>query len=234
MAALYRNHPYGIPVIGWEHEMKQLDREDALSFYDPLLRAGETPFSSSLAMWSRTTCWRLAEETFGKIPRHGEAIERTRPTEPEHDGSVTVTLEDPRAGRTTVQRYYIAPSYASAKPGEAEALDLLARVMAHGTTGRVYKHLVMKEKAAASAGGWYSDAGPRLGADRFLRDRRREEYARTDGSRGRRGDCRHPRKRRYPRRAEPRPRRAPRRVCVFVRFHLARGPPIWLAPGGRA
>ncbi|HBF61599.1 MAG TPA: peptidase M16, partial [Methyloceanibacter sp.] len=82
-----------------------------------------------------------------------------RPTEPEHDGSVTVTLEDPRAGRTTVQRYYIAPSYASAKPGEAEALDLLARVMAHGTTGRVYKHLVMKEKAAASAGGWYSDSG---------------------------------------------------------------------------
>jgi len=158
MAALYRNHPYGIPVIGWEHEMKQLDREDALSFYDRfyapenaiLIVAGDVEPDDVLA---------LAEETFGKIPRHGEAIERTRPTEPEHDGSVTVTLEDPRAGRTTVQRYYIAPSYASAKPGEAEALDLLARVMAHGTTGRVYKHLVMKEKAAASAGGWYSDSG---------------------------------------------------------------------------
>ena len=158
VAALYRNHPYGIPVIGWEHEMKQLDREDALSFYDRfyapenaiLIVAGDVEPDDVLA---------LAEETFGKIPRHGEAIERTRPTEPEHDGSVTVTLEDPRAGRTTVQRYYIAPSYASAKPGEAEALDLLARVMAHGTTGRVYKHLVMKEKAAASAGGWYSDSG---------------------------------------------------------------------------
>ena len=33
MAALYANHPYGIPIIGWEHEIAALDREDALSFY---------------------------------------------------------------------------------------------------------------------------------------------------------------------------------------------------------
>jgi zinc protease len=58
-----------------------------------------------------------------------------------------------------LQRYYIAPGYASAKPGEAEALDLLARIMTHGSTSRVYQSLVVKEKAAASAGGWYSDTG---------------------------------------------------------------------------
>ena len=33
MAALYANHPYGIPIIGWEHEIAALDREDALGFY---------------------------------------------------------------------------------------------------------------------------------------------------------------------------------------------------------
>lgn len=158
MAALYRNHPYGIPVIGWEHEMRQLDREDALSFYRRfyapenaiLIVAGDVEPDEVLA---------LAEKTFGKIPRHGKIVARERPAEPQHDASVTVTLEDPRAGRTTVQRFYIAPSYASAKPGEAEALDILARIMAHGTTGRIYKHLVMEEDAAASAGGWYSDSG---------------------------------------------------------------------------
>ena len=32
-AALYLSHPYGIPVIGWEHEMAKLSREDALTFY---------------------------------------------------------------------------------------------------------------------------------------------------------------------------------------------------------
>src|SRR6202166_3100919 len=32
-AALYLNHPYGRPVIGWRHEIEQLNREDALAFY---------------------------------------------------------------------------------------------------------------------------------------------------------------------------------------------------------
>ena len=32
-AALYQNHPYRIPIIGWMHEMAKLSREDALAFY---------------------------------------------------------------------------------------------------------------------------------------------------------------------------------------------------------
>src|SRR5215468_4726200 len=32
MAALYENHPYGIPIIGWSHEIAALNRGDALSY----------------------------------------------------------------------------------------------------------------------------------------------------------------------------------------------------------
>ena len=32
-AAQYLNSPYGVPVIGWRHEMADLSREDALSYY---------------------------------------------------------------------------------------------------------------------------------------------------------------------------------------------------------
>src|SRR5271170_3359777 len=32
-AALYLNHPYGRPVIGWRHEIEKLNRDDALAFY---------------------------------------------------------------------------------------------------------------------------------------------------------------------------------------------------------
>ncbi|MDP6882531.1 MAG: pitrilysin family protein, partial [Rhodospirillales bacterium] len=32
-AALYVNHPYRNPVIGWEHEIEGLDRQSILSFY---------------------------------------------------------------------------------------------------------------------------------------------------------------------------------------------------------
>ena len=31
-AALFLNHPYGKPVIGWRHEMEQLSRDDAIGF----------------------------------------------------------------------------------------------------------------------------------------------------------------------------------------------------------
>jgi zinc protease len=33
-ATLYQNHPYRIPVIGWKQEIEQLNRIDAVAFYD--------------------------------------------------------------------------------------------------------------------------------------------------------------------------------------------------------
>ena len=158
MAALYANHPYGIPIIGWEHEIEALDRTDALTyykrFYAPnnaiLIVAGDVePDEVKL----------LAENTYGKLKANSELNGRARPKEPEHYAPVKVTLEDPRAGRTTVQKYYLSPSYASAAPGEAEALDLMMRAAASGSVSRIYKKLVIEGKRAANAGGWYSDSG---------------------------------------------------------------------------
>ncbi|MGH6865818.1 MAG: M16 family metallopeptidase [Methyloceanibacter sp.] len=158
MAALYANHPYGIPIIGWEHEIKALGRDDAFAFYHRFY----APQNAILIVAGDVEpgeVRKLAENTFGKIKASGPAEIRVRPTEPEHVSPVTVSLEDPRAGRTTVQRYYLSPSYSSAKPGEAEALDLLMRIAANGSVSRIYKRLVVEQKTAASAGGWYIDSG---------------------------------------------------------------------------
>jgi zinc protease len=158
MAALYENHPYGIPIIGWEHEIEKLGRDDALAFYKRFY----APNNALLVVAGDVEpdeVKKFAEATYGKIAPHGALNGRVRPQEPEHYSPVTVKLEDARAGRITVQRYYLAPSYASAKPGEAEALDLLMRIAVQGSTGRLYKRLVVERKTAASAGGWYSDSG---------------------------------------------------------------------------
>ena len=158
MAALYANHPYGIPIIGWAHEIAALDRDDALGFY----RRFYAPNNAILIVAGDVEpdeVRKLAEETYGKLQSDTSANGRLRPQEPGHPAPVRVTLEDPRAGRLTVQRYYLVPSYASAPPGEAEALDLLMRVAAGGSVSRIYKRLVVEQKIAASAGGWYSDSG---------------------------------------------------------------------------
>jgi zinc protease len=158
MAALYTKHPYGIPIIGWAHEVAGLDRDDALSFYKRFY----APNNAILVVAGDVDpneVRKLAEETYGKLAPHSAINGRARPQEPEHSAPVLVELEDVRAGRMTVQRLYLAPSYASAAPGEAEALDLLMRIAASGPVSRLYKRLVVEQKTAASAGGWYSDSG---------------------------------------------------------------------------
>jgi zinc protease len=158
MAALYSNHPYGIPIIGWEHEIAALNREDALSYYKRFY----APNNAILVIAGDVEpeeVRKLAEETYGKLAPNPSLNGRHRPQEPDHFAPVRVTLEDPRAGRTTVQRYYLAPSYASAKPGEAEALDLLMRIAATGSVSKIYKRMVIEDRQAANAGGWYSDSG---------------------------------------------------------------------------
>jgi zinc protease len=157
-AALYLSHPYGIPVIGWEHEMAQLSREDALHFY----KRYYAPNNAILVVAGDVTpeeVKKLAEQTYGKIPANPDVDGRKRPSEPPHIAARRLELKDPRAGNASFHRYYVAPSYSTAKPGEGEALDLLLKVVAEGATSRLYKKLVVDDKIAATSGGNYSGWG---------------------------------------------------------------------------
>lgn len=153
-AALYQAHPYGIPIIGWEHEIKSLQREDVLKFYNRfyapnnaiLVVAGDVEPEQVLE---------LAKKTYGKNPAVEEIEKQQRVTEPEHKAQRRVLLKDPRAGQATLQRVYRAPSYTTASEGEAEALDLLMKIAASGATSRLYERLVVEKKIASSITGWY-------------------------------------------------------------------------------
>lgn len=158
-AALYRQHHYGIPVIGWEHEMARLSREDALKFY----KRYYAPNNAVLVVSGDVTedeVRRLAEATYGKIPANPAVSSvRSRPQEPPHQTAIRVELKDPRAGKPSLHRYYLTPSYVTAAPGEAEAIELLIKIAATGSTSRLYKKLVVEDKIASSAGGWYAGDG---------------------------------------------------------------------------
>lgn len=157
-AALYQSHPYGVPVIGWEHEITSLEPRDATDFY----KRYYAPNNAILVVAGDVTAdevKKLARETYGKVEPRADRVRDPRPLEPRHAAAIRVQLEDPRAGRATVQRYYLAPSYNEAKSGEAEALDLLMKVATSGATSRLYKALVVDQKIAASVGGWYGGSG---------------------------------------------------------------------------
>jgi zinc protease len=153
-AALYLNHPYGRPVIGWHHEIEQLNRDEALAFY----RRFYTPNNAILIVAGDVTADEvktMAEETYGKVKQVTAIAPRVRPREPEQDAPRTVTLADPRVNQPSVQRYYLAPSYTTAKPGEAEALDVLAHILGRGSNSRLYNALVLDKGIAVNASAGY-------------------------------------------------------------------------------
>src|SRR5713101_2988580 len=120
MAALYLNHPYGRPVIGWHQEIEKLDREDALAFYRRfyapnnaiLIIAGDVDAADIRPM---------VEKNFGDVAAQPAIpAQRLRPQEPVPAAPRTVTLSDARVEQSSVRRFYLVPSSTTAA-GESPA-----------------------------------------------------------------------------------------------------------------
>jgi zinc protease len=153
-AALFTHHPYGVPIIGWQHEIETLDRTDALAYYQRFY----TPENAILVVAGDVTAdevKRLAEETYGKVAARGEAPVRFRPREPEPRAHRLVTLDDEKVEQPMHQRIYLTPSYRTGAPGEAAALEVLAHLIGGGPTSLMYKTFVIDRKNAVAAGAYY-------------------------------------------------------------------------------
>jgi zinc protease len=154
-AALYLNHPYGRPVIGWRPEIEQLNREDALAFY----RRFYSPNNAVVVVAGDVTAEQVqadAEATYAKISDRAETNPRHRPMEPLQEAPRTVMLADLRVEQSSVSRDYLVPSETSAKPDESEALEVLAHVLGSGENCRLYRGLVIEQGLALNAGASYS------------------------------------------------------------------------------
>jgi zinc protease len=156
-AALYLNHPYGKPVIGWRHEMEQLSRDDAIAFY----RRFYAPNGAVVVIAGDVEpeeAHKFAQETYGKLNRSSVIAQRQRPQEPPPVSVRTLTLADARVEQPMMQRVYLAPSFATAKPGQSEALEVLAHILGSGSNSRLYRALVVDKHVAVSAGASYDSS----------------------------------------------------------------------------
>lgn len=153
-AITFVNHPYGSPVIGWESEIKALNKDAAIAFYDRfytpnnavLVVAGDVEASNVEA---------IAKRTYGKVARRAEPGERIRPAEPPLAGERRIAVTDVRVRQETVSQTWIVPSQTTADEREAEALDVLAYILGGSPTSRLHKSAVLEQKIALSAGSFY-------------------------------------------------------------------------------
>jgi zinc protease len=154
-AALFLNHPYGTPIIGWRHEMEALDRPALIDFYEShywpnnaiLIVAGDvTPEEV------RT----LAEEHYGPIPANPDIAPRVRPQEPPQIADRRVVYEDERVANPYVSRSYLAPVREAGDQRRAAALTLLAEVLGgSGQTAVLSRRLQVEEERSVFATAFY-------------------------------------------------------------------------------
>jgi zinc protease len=164
-ASLYLHHPYGTPIIGWEHEMSALTPEDARAFYDRWY----APNNAILIVSGDVTPDRvreMAEEHYGPIPA-GDVPERVRLVEPNQTAPRRVVLESADVEQPSWSRLYLAPGYRNGASEHAYALQVLAEIVGEDSTSRLYRDLVIDRKIAAFAGAGYSPSTFDLGTFSF-------------------------------------------------------------------
>ena len=154
-AAQYLNHRYGVPIIGWQHEMLDLDLDDALDYYETyyapnnavLIVAGDVQPDEVKA---------LADQYYGALPANPDLPERARPQEPRQMAERRLIYEDPRVGQPYVMRSYLAPERDSGDQEEAAALTVLAEVLGGGTTSLLSEKLQFDDRKAVYTSAYYS------------------------------------------------------------------------------
>lgn len=153
-AAQYLNHRYGVPVIGWRHEMERLDLEAALDYYQTyyapnnalLVVAGDVTPDEVMA---------LAREHYGPLPPNPDLAPRDRPQEPPQTAPRRLVFEDPRVSQPYVTRSYLAPERDPGAQDKAAALMLLAELLGGGQTSVLNETLQFEQKLVVYAGAGY-------------------------------------------------------------------------------
>lgn len=154
-AALYLNHRYGVPVIGWRHEMEELSLEDALSYYGTYY----SPNNAILVVSGDVTPENvrlLADRYYGMIPANPNLPkERLRSQEPPQTAERRLVFRDARVAQPYVARSYLAPERDSGAQEKAAALAMLADILGGGQTSVLARKLQFDQKLVVYAGAGY-------------------------------------------------------------------------------
>lgn len=146
MSALFVNHPYAIPIIGWLHEMRTLVLEEVMDYYNRWY----APNNAIVVVSGDVTAAemkKLAEKYYGPLLRE-EIHERIRPRPAPIVAEHQVIMQDPRIGQPVAMKAYRVPH-------GNDAMEVLAEIIGANSTSRFYKSLVVDQKLAIAASADY-------------------------------------------------------------------------------
>jgi len=141
-ATAFVAHPYQFPVIGWPSDIESWRLEDLQRYF----KTYYAPNNATLIFTGAVTpaeIFALAEKHLEPIPSQ-PAPEPVRTQEPEQQGERRVVVKK-LAQSPLIQLAYHG---ISGKDPDAEALDLLLRILADGDSSRLHRRLVEEARAA--------------------------------------------------------------------------------------
>lgn len=153
-AVQYHNHRYGVPIIGWKHEMEELSLEDALDFYGTYY----SPNNAILVVSGDVEpdeVRKLAETYYGVIPANPDLPERIRSQEPPQTAARRMTFKDARVAQPYISRSYLAPERDSGAQEKSAALVLLSEILGGGTTSYLTEKLQFDRNIAVFSAAYY-------------------------------------------------------------------------------
>jgi zinc protease len=155
-AAQWLNHRYGVPIIGWRHEIEELGLEDALEFY----RRYYAPNNAILIVAGDVDPAEvrvLAQRHFGPLEPSLDLPERVRVQEPPQLAERRIMFSDPRVAQPYVLRTYLAPERDAGRQETPAALTILAELLGGDTTtSYMGQRLVLDEQRAVYISSFYN------------------------------------------------------------------------------
>ncbi len=148
-ARLFAPHPYGIPVIGWMHEVAKLTPKDVMTFYHHyyqpynavLLLVGDiTPQDAKLLAQRYYGGWRITAHPMKRKWSSPQPLKTYMP----------LALKDNNVSQPQWQRLYAAPSLGYGNKNQVFPLIVLTHMLCGSEAGKLYQELVVKQKIATS------------------------------------------------------------------------------------
>jgi len=143
MAAAYRAHPYGVPVIGWMSDLEVLSRPQVQAYYQRYYGPGNAVVAivgdvdpTQMELWAR--------QYLEGIPA-GERPPPVLTREPPQQGERRVSVEFDAAPALRIG-WHVPDALHEDLP----ALAMLSSLLTGGRTSRLYRRLVVEERVATT------------------------------------------------------------------------------------
>lgn len=145
---VFRVHPYRWPVIGYMRDLNAATMEDLKEFY----RVYYAPNNAVLVIagsFDKKEAKKLVEKYYAGIPAQ-ELPKEKLPVEPPQTGQRSVVL------RRDVQNPTVSVAYRSSRAGDKDSytFDVMANILAEGSSSRLYRRLVYREQTVDAISAW--------------------------------------------------------------------------------